>query len=128
MSKGKVLLVDDDNFVLTSARATLEGAGYDVATYRSAITVPLELRQQAPDVVLLDVTMPDLLAKDAVKAMKHLRVMQGVPIVLYSSKADHELAELVASSGAQGYIAKGQERDLLEGVRKYVEQSRAARK
>jgi DNA-binding response OmpR family regulator len=119
MSKGKVLIVDDDPFVLKSVRATLEGAGYDVATYRSAITVPLELREQKPDLVLLDVTMPDLVAKDAVKAMKRLKIMEGVPIILFSSKDEKELEDAVEAAGAHGYIAKGLERDLVAGIERY---------
>jgi two-component system, OmpR family, KDP operon response regulator KdpE len=124
MSKGKVLVVDDDPFVLKSVRATLEGAGYDVATYRSAITVPLELREQKPDLVLLDITMPDLVAKDAVKAMKKLRIMEGVPIVLFSSKDEKELEEAVVTAGAHGYIAKGLDRELVAGIERFMPRAR----
>jgi CheY-like chemotaxis protein len=120
MSKGKVLVVDDDPFVLTSVRVTLEGAGYDVVTYRSAITVPLQLREQKPDLVLLDITMPDLVAKDAVKAMKKLRIMEGVPIVLFSSKDEKELQEAVEVAGAHGYIAKGRDYELVQGIERYM--------
>jgi DNA-binding response OmpR family regulator len=124
MSKGKVLVVDDDPFVLKSVRATLEGAGYDVVTYRSAITVPLELREQKPDLVLLDITMPDLVAKDAVKAMKKLRIMEGVPIILFSSKDEKELEEAVATAGAHGYIAKGPDHELVQGVARFLPRAR----
>src|SRR5258708_3772569 len=120
MSKGKVIVVDDDAFVLKSVRATLEAAGYEVATYTSPITVPLELREQKPDLVLLDVTMPGLVTQDAVKGMKRLRIMDGIPIVLFSSKEEDELAAVVASSGATGYISKGRELDLVTGVARYM--------
>jgi PleD family two-component response regulator len=123
MAKGKVIVVDDDNFVLKSVRATLEGAGYEVATYRSAITVPLELREQRPDLVLLDVTMPDLVAHDAIKAMKGLKAMKGVPIVLYSSKTEAELTQLAKTTGAHGFIAKGPDKELIEGVDRWMELS-----
>jgi PleD family two-component response regulator len=123
MVKGKVIVVDDDNFVLKSVRSTLEAAGYEVATYRSAITVPLELREQRPDLVLLDVTMPDLVAQDAIKAMKGLKAMRGVPIVLYSSKSEAELTQLAKTTGAHGFIAKGPERELIEGVDRWMELS-----
>ncbi len=120
MSKGKVIVVDDDAFVLKSVRATLEAAGYEVTTYTSPIAVPLELREQKPDLVLLDVTMPGVVAHDAVKGMKRLRVMEGIPIVLFSSKEDAELAAVVQSAGATGYIRKGRELDLVTGVAKYM--------
>jgi two-component system KDP operon response regulator KdpE len=124
MSKGKILVVDDDPFVLKSVRATLEGAGYDVATYRSAITVPLDLREQKPDLVLLDVTMPDLVAKDAVKGMRKLPVMEGVPIILFSSKDEKELQEAVQTAGASGYIAKGLDHELVAGIKRYMPRAR----
>jgi PleD family two-component response regulator len=127
MAHGKVLVVDDDGFVLKSVRATLEAAGYDVATYRSAITVPLELRAQRPDVVLLDVTMPDLVAEDAVKGMRRLEIMNGVPIILYSSKSEAELSALTRASGAHGFIIKGPEQDLLNGVQRWIAHSRTTR-
>lgn len=100
-----ILIVDDHVGFRAQARALLEADGFSVvgeaADGRSALKAARSLR---PDVVLLDVGLPDLEGFDVARQL----VMNGTPplVVLTSSRQASEYGPRVASSGALGFIPK----------------------
>ncbi len=105
----KVLLVDDQATFRAVARRMLESDGFvvvgEAADARSAVQAALDL---APDVVLLDVRLPD---RSGVETAGLIRRADSPPIVVLTSTADY--AHAVRGCGAQGFIAKAQ----LSGAR-----------
>jgi DNA-binding NarL/FixJ family response regulator len=102
-----VLIVDDHPSFRASARALLEAEGFDVvgeaADGESAVTEALALR---PDVVLLDVQLPDV---DGFEVSHRLTANGDGPfVVLVSSRDGSDFGPLVKSSGARGFVAKGE--------------------
>ena len=99
------LVVDDHPSFRRTARALLEDEGYEVvgeaADGASAIEVAASLE---PDVVLLDVYLPDMEGFEVAKAMRK----NGKPptIILTSSRDSDDFGPLVERSGARGFIAK----------------------
>jgi DNA-binding NarL/FixJ family response regulator len=105
---GTVLIVDDHPSFRCSARALLEADGFDVVgeaeTGAAAIAAAREL---APDIVLLDVQLPDRSGFDVCAEL--LRLDGAAPaIVLVSSRDGCDYGEQVAASGARGFVAKGE--------------------
>lgn len=100
-----VLIVDDHPSFRKSARRTLQDAGYEVvgeaADGRSGLDAARALR---PDVVLLDVQLPDRDGFDVAAALTALDVPAAV--VMISSRDRFDFAELVARSGVRGFLAK----------------------
>jgi len=115
----RVLLVDDHALFRDGLRSLLEARNVDVVgegrTGREALHLSQRLR---PDVVLMDLAMPDL---DGLAATRLLSAEQpGIKIViLTASEDDADLFEAI-KSGAQGYLLKSVEPDellrMLEGV------------
>src|SRR5512135_3008177 len=99
MHAKKILLVDDSDVVLEANRIALEDGGYDVVTVDNPFSVPYMLRKEKPDLVLLDVNMPTM-AGDLVARIVSNHPLQRVPIILYSTLPETELAERVKASGA----------------------------
>jgi DNA-binding NarL/FixJ family response regulator len=102
-----VLIVDDHPSFRSAARLLLEHDGFNVvgeaADGASGIAASTELH---PDVVLLDVNLPDL---DGFDVASRICVDRGAPkVVLTSSRDPREFGPLVARSGAQGFIPKGE--------------------
>ena len=100
-----VLIVDDHPSFRATARLLLESEGYSVvgeaATGTSALRQAADLR---PDVVLLDVNLPDL---DGFAVAERLTADGGGPaVVLCSSRDARDYGELIARSGARGFVAK----------------------
>jgi DNA-binding NarL/FixJ family response regulator len=99
-----VLIVDDHPSFRASARRLLEAEGFHVVGEapdgRTAIANVLEL---APDLVLLDVALPDL---DGFEVARRLTAGRDLAVVLTSSRDWASIGTLVADSGARGFVAK----------------------
>ena len=105
-SKGKVLVIDDDPIVLEVVRERLEKAGYDVLVRESALGTLQLVREEQPDIVLLDVVMPALNGERIASLLKASERTKNVRIILHSSKSEAELAAMTLEAGAIGAISK----------------------
>jgi DNA-binding NarL/FixJ family response regulator len=102
--KETVLIVDDHAAFRRSARLLLEAEGYNVIGEaqdgRSAL---FEAESLSPDVVLLDVFLPDL---DGFEVASELTGRSRAVVVLISSRDGRDFGALVSESGARGFIPK----------------------
>jgi CheY-like chemotaxis protein len=102
----KVMLVDDDAVALEVAAAALESRGHDAIKRDQAIGTLLAIRREKPDVVLLDIQMPGLTGDALTKLIVSSKDSYEPIILLYSATEPGKLAQLAASCGAAGWIAK----------------------
>jgi len=101
-----VVVVDDHPSFRASARATLEDAGFDVIGEASDGASALELAKRLrPNVVLLDVQLPDMSGFDVCVECGDL---DGTVVVLVSSRDDLDYRGLIEQCGAVGFIQKGE--------------------
>lgn len=103
----RVLIVDDHAGFRTTARALLEAEGFDVVGEADTGIAGLRCaRELEPDVVLLDIALPDF---DGFEVASRLSANgPGAAIVLTSSRDASDFGPLVAESGARGFIPKGE--------------------
>jgi len=101
----KVILVDDNPINLKLARNTLMGK-YDVFTVPSAEKLFQLLEKTLPDIILLDVLMPEMSGYEAIKILKQDDRTAEIPVIFLTSKSDtgSELEGFVL--GAVDYISK----------------------
>jgi CheY-like chemotaxis protein len=128
MSKGRLLAVDDnpDNLVLLAG--ILERAGYEVRAANSARRALPMLESDAPELVLLDVEMPDMNGLELCRAIKTRPALAPVPVIFLS--ALHELPDKLQGFDAGGvdYIAKPfEEEEVLARVDTQLRLSRLQR-
>jgi DNA-binding response OmpR family regulator len=102
----KVLVIDDDSVLLEVVRERLEAIDCEVFVRQEALGTTQAVRAHRPDIVLLDVMMPALSGERVIGLLQGSRAMAGVGVILYSSKPEAELLELVESTGALGAISK----------------------
>lgn len=117
MSK-KVLVVDDSEIVLEKAKDVLAENGYEVVTAMSALDADRFIYvEDKPDVIIMDVMMPNLDGDRKTRMLKDDASTRSIPVLLLSSKTERDLAQLVAESGADGYIRKPFScREMIAGI------------
>jgi len=104
--KGKILIIDDSEAALASARRSLESAGYTVITSNTALRMPALVQQESPELILLDVEMPALRGDQVMEFTQLFDFLRRSPIVFHSAKSEEELSDLVTKTGAAGFIRK----------------------
>jgi DNA-binding response OmpR family regulator len=102
----KVLIVDDEPFLLNAVSSLLRGAGYDVETCEQWVGVAAAVRTFQPDLVLLDYNMPSLRGDDICRALKRNSQEQDTLVVLFSSEPEEDLRHIAEKCGADGFICK----------------------
>jgi DNA-binding response OmpR family regulator len=104
--KGNILVVDDEEFILTMTKDLLEKAGFAVATASNTIGAGYMLKDFDPDLILLDIMLPGSLSGD--QASDTLREFKpGLKIVFYSGIDEEQLHELGKKHNADACVSKG---------------------
>ena len=101
--RGKVLIIEDDRAICSFIRRVLEANGYEaviVSTGREAISL---LASHCPDVVLLDLGLPDM---DGLAVLESLRRWSLMPVVVVSARTDEREKVRALDAGADDYITK----------------------
>jgi serine/threonine protein kinase len=105
-SKRKVLLVDQSAVALQAARVALEGAGFTVATLDDPLALVSAVREELPDLILLDINVPQLAGDALMGIVGQDEAMTRTPIVLHSDLAADVLELRAKGCGAAGFIRK----------------------
>jgi CheY-like chemotaxis protein len=103
----RVLIVDDNGHFLAAARDLLQREGVDVIAIASsgaeAVRVAGEL---GPDLTLVDIDLGEESGFDVARALTEEGAGNGCPVVLISTHAEKDFADLIASSPAVGFVSK----------------------
>jgi AmiR/NasT family two-component response regulator len=115
MERTRIVIADDESIVRTDLKEMLTNLGYlvvgDVGDGRSAVNLARELK---PDVVLMDIKMPDM---DGIEAAKVLTEEQIAPVVLLTAYSQKELVDRAKEAGVVGYLIKPfRESDLMPAI------------
>ena len=99
----KILVVDDEELLVKGIRFNLQNDGYEVITGNNGLEAVELVKTQKPDLVVLDVMMPEM---DGLTACAQIRAFSSVPIILLTAKAD-DMDKLIGfEQGADDYLTK----------------------
>jgi excisionase family DNA binding protein len=101
-----VLIVDDDAQLREFVRVNLEMDGYIVREAGSADEGLAALDEEPPDLVLLDVMMPQVDGWEMLRRVQERHGVGAIPVVMFSGKVDDETLADAESRGAQAFIGK----------------------
>ena len=112
MGAGKILVVDDDQEVRMATRDFLTSKGHEVTLAADGVQALELLATVKPDVVLLDVAMPEM---DGMETLR--RIVAGypnLPVIMVTANADIEITSKVLQLGAADYVPKPFDLDYLD--------------
>ena len=113
---GEVLLVEDNPINQQVAKELLEQMGLSVTLCQSARQALDQVRQKRPDVVLMDIQMPDLDGYEATARMRQIPGMKSLPILAMTANAMVGDAERSLEAGMNGHIPKPVDPALLRAT------------
>ncbi|MDZ4768039.1 MAG: response regulator [Chloroflexota bacterium] len=107
MDKKRVLVVDDDPELLQLVRILLGRAGVDVVTAGDADAARVALSGiSAPDLMILDVMLPDVSGVEFLRQMRDEAVFDEVPVLMLSALIDPDQIRVALDAGADRYLTK----------------------
>lgn len=112
-NKVSILLVDDEDMVLTLGRVILERRGYEVCVARSGTeAIALCGARTAPlDCVIIDFTMPDMNGRETLTEIR--KIYEGIPALISSGYSDEEIAHSMDGLAFNGMIHKPYRQEAL---------------
>ena len=120
----KVLVVDDEERMVRFIRLNLEHDGYTVAEAFNGKEALSRLRDGTPDLILLDVMMPDL---DGFEVLQMVREISSVPVIMLTAKGEEEDRVRGLELGADDYVPKPfSPRELVSRIKAVLRRTEGA--
>jgi CheY-like chemotaxis protein len=104
--KKKVLLVDDSNTVILMERMILAKGPYDIVVARDGVEGVAKAKSEQPDIILLDVMMPNLDGLSACAAIRADAATSSIPIVMVTTRGEEHNIETAFRNGCTDYVTK----------------------
>jgi CheY-like chemotaxis protein/MinD-like ATPase involved in chromosome partitioning or flagellar assembly len=124
----KLLIVDDEADTLRLVSLMLERQGYEVTTAEDGVTALECVKNEIPDLILLDVMMPDLDGFEVARQLRSKKETEDVPIIMFTAKTQVEDKITGLESGADVYLTKPtQPRELFAQVKAVLARSKKSR-
>jgi two-component system alkaline phosphatase synthesis response regulator PhoP len=124
MAKGRILVVDDEIYIVHILDFSLGMEGYEVLTALDGEQAVEKARAEKPDLVVLDIMMPKLDGYETCKLLKADPLTKDIPVILLSAKGRNVDQKIGFEVGADDYITKPfSPRKLVERINAILGQS-----
>ena len=120
MRKKKIYVADDDSDILEVLKQILEINDYEVETSINGLSL-MDENHPNPDLILLDILMPDTDGRDICRAIKTSVTTNSTPVIMMSAFSD--LSTIIFDTKADDFITKPFEiSELITKIRKHLNQ------
>ena len=103
MTSAKILIVDDEPQIRRVLRTTLSSQGYTVAEARTGDEALEQIRNERPDLILLDVNMPGI---SGLETCREIRSSSDIPIIMLTVRSSEHDKVQALDAGADDYVTK----------------------
>lgn len=116
-----ILVVEDDKFIQRIYSQILGKAGYQVFVAEDGYAALRHLHQQLPDLILMDIMLPDINGIETTRRIKAEPRFRDTPVIIASGRAERNMVQSGIAAGACDFIAKPvNAKILLEKLQKYL--------
>ena len=116
--KEKILIVDDEPNICHAIERVLQLDEYQTQTANSGKEAMAKIKSCRPDLILLDITMPEMNGLEVCRALREDEFSTTIPIIMVTAKYEEEIIAAALESGADDYIIKPFEsKELQEQIR-----------
>jgi twitching motility two-component system response regulator PilH len=122
-----ILIVDDSRTLVHALKSFLEQSGFATVTAFDGLQGVEAARSHQPDLILMDIVMPNMNGFEATRALKRDPQTATIPVIIVSGAEQPADRVWGTRLGAKGYLAKPLRKDrLIETIKQVLAQSRAA--
>ena len=101
-----ILVVDDDEMTRDLIAFSLRNIGYEVVAVEDGLHAVLKIRESKPDLVILDVMLPDLSGLELLNIIRSEFIVKEMPVIMMSRLGNEKLIIAADKLGANNYIVK----------------------
>jgi CheY-like chemotaxis protein len=113
----KILAIDDENDVLLIIKTALSGQGYEILTASNGYDGLALAEDQKPDVILLDLRMPEMDGMEVLEQLRDNEKTQSIPVIVLTGISDKTKIREALDKGITYYIVKPFEcQDLISKI------------
>jgi len=125
VSRGRILVVDDEIYIVHILDFSLGMEGYEVVTALDGEQALEKVRECRPDLIVLDIMMPKMDGYETCKALKSDKETADIPVILLSAKGRNVDQQTGFEVGAEDYITKPfSPRKLVDRINAILNQHR----
>ena len=106
MSRGKILVVDDEEYIQHILHFSFSAEGYEVEIASDGEEAVQKAKNVKPDVIVLDIMMPKMDGYEACRRLKADPKTRDIPVILLTAKGRDVDRKLGAEAGADDYVVK----------------------
>ena len=125
--KTKILIVEDEEILLTALSEELKQEGFEVVGAKDGVEGVEKANSEKPSLILLDLVMPRLDGIGALKQMKDNPDIKDIPVVILTNLSDYDKVSDALSLGAMDYLVKANYRleELVQKIKTVLERKSA---
>jgi len=114
-SKAKITIIDDEKELVATIKEFLEARDYDISFAHGGKTGLEVIKKERPDIIILDITMPEMDGRDVLVALKKEAdpALQNIPVIMLTGKGEQFDRDYGIELGAYEYLPKPYESHLL---------------
>lgn len=122
-NKLKILIADDDPMISVMYKTKLESEDYEIVTAANGVEAKEKAEDEKPDLILLDVIMPQIDGFAVLEGLKDSAKTKKIPVVLLTNLGTDEDREKGLKLGAEDYLVKANltPEQVSDKVKKYLE-------
>jgi two-component system alkaline phosphatase synthesis response regulator PhoP len=106
LSGAKILVVDDETYIVELVSFNLEKEGYEVLVAYDGLSALKKAKSEAPDLIILDIMLPKMDGLEVCRTLKKDNTYQIIPIIMLTAKGEEFDTILGLETGADDYITK----------------------
>ena len=115
-----ILVVEDNEHLLKLLRRVLEREGYEVIAASSGIELMKLVYSSKPDLIVLDVGLPDVDGRDLLATLKKDPKTFSIPVLVWSGRDADTTRRVVLDLGAEDYVEKGPPKALVSKIERVL--------
>lgn len=122
MKSKKILVVDDDQFLVEVLIEKLASAGFSSKGLYSGQEALEEVERSIPDLIILDLIMPGMNGLEVLQKLKSSEKTKDIPVLVLTHLADSEVISQIKEGGGSGYLVKDNQNtdEIIEAIKNII--------